>query len=77
MPSGAPGGGRGLTTFQLASEIARELKKQQYIKDPKVTVEVEAYRPFFILGEVRKPGQFPYVNAMTVEATVAWPRRSR
>lgn len=43
----------------------------QYIKDPKVSVEVETYRPFFILGEVHKPGQYPYVNAMTVEAAVA------
>ena len=35
------------------------------------SVEVETYRPFFILGEVHKPGQYPYVNAMTVEAAVA------
>ena len=61
---------RGLTTAQLASEIARDLRRQ-YIKEPKVSVEVETYRPFFILGEVRKPGQYPYVNAMTVEAGVA------
>jgi polysaccharide export outer membrane protein len=61
---------RGLTTFELASEIARDLKRK-YIKDPKVTVEVETYRPFFILGEVNKPGQYPYVSAMTVEAAVA------
>lgn len=61
---------RGLTTFELAAQIARDLKRK-YIKDPKVTVEVETYRPFFILGEVNKPGQYPYVNAMTVEAAVA------
>ncbi|MGH6734456.1 MAG: polysaccharide biosynthesis/export family protein [Methyloceanibacter sp.] len=61
---------RGLTTFELASEIAADLK-QKYIKDPKVTVEVETYRPFFILGEVNKPGQYAYVNAMSVEAAVA------
>ena len=51
-------------------DIAAELRRK-YIKDPKVSVEVEAYRPFFILGEVSKPGQFPYVNGMTVEAAVA------
>jgi polysaccharide export outer membrane protein len=39
--------------------------------DPKVTAEVEAYRPVFVLGEVKKAGQFPYVNAMTVEMAVA------
>ncbi len=61
---------RGLSTVQLASGIAGKLK-QNYIKDPKVTVEVDAYRPFFILGEVAKPGQYPYVNGMTVESAVA------
>jgi polysaccharide export outer membrane protein len=70
LPLIGPVRARGLTTFELASEIARDLKRK-YIKDPKVTVEVETYRPFFILGEVNKPGQYPYVNAMTVEAAVA------
>ena len=61
---------RGLTTSQLASDIGGQLRKN-YLKDPKVSVEVDAYRPFFILGEVNKPGQYPYVNAMTVESAVA------
>jgi polysaccharide export outer membrane protein len=61
---------RGLTTFQLAAAVAGELKRK-YVKDPKVTAEVDAYRPFFILGEVRKPGQFAYVNGMNVETGVA------
>ena len=70
LPLIGPVRARGLTTFQLANDIANHLK-QKYIKDPKVTAEVETYRPFFILGEVNKPGQYPYVNAMTVEAAVA------
>jgi polysaccharide biosynthesis/export protein len=61
---------RGCTTVELANTIKERLQRQ-YIKDPKVTVEVDAYRPFFILGEVRRPGQFPYVNGMTVETAVA------
>ena len=61
---------RGLTTFQLSTDIAAELRRK-YVKDPTVSVEVETYRPFFILGEVTRPGQYPYVNAMTVEAAVA------
>ena len=61
---------RGETTFQLDKRIAAKLKTS-YIKDPKVTVEVATYRPFFILGEVRQPGQFPYVNGMTVQNAVA------
>ena len=59
-----------MTTSELASDIAGELR-QNYIKDPKVSVEVETYRPFFILGEVKRPGGYPYVNAMTIEAAVA------
>ena len=70
MPLISPVRARGLTTFELSNEIARDLKRK-YIKDPKVSVEVQTYRPFFILGEVTKPGQYPYVNAMTVEAAVA------
>lgn len=60
----------GSTTFQLEDRIASSLR-QKYVKDPKVTVEVETYRPFFILGEVRNGGQFPYVAGMTVETAVA------
>jgi len=36
-----------------------------------VAVEIEAYRPFFILGEVAAPGQYPYVANMTAETAVA------
>ena len=61
---------RGTTRFQLEKKISTRLKKN-YVKDPKVTVEVATYRPFFILGEVRQPGQFPYVNGMTVQNAVA------
>jgi polysaccharide export outer membrane protein len=41
------------------------------VREPKVTVEIETYRPFFILGEVTNSGQFPYVNGMTVQTAVA------
>ncbi len=42
-----------------------------YIREPSVAVEIESYRPFFILGEVAAPGQYPYVPNMTVESAVA------
>ncbi len=61
---------RGATTFELERRIAGRLRRK-YVKDPKVTVEVQDYRPFFILGEVRRPGQFPYVSGMTVRTAVA------
>jgi polysaccharide export outer membrane protein len=61
---------RGRTTAGLASEIAVKLRNG-FIRDPSVAVEIESYRPFFILGEVAAPGQYPYVPNMTVESAVA------
>jgi polysaccharide biosynthesis/export protein len=61
---------RGATTAALQQAIAARLR-QGYIREPHVAVEVEAYRPFFILGEVTLPGQYPYVANMTVETAVA------
>ena len=61
---------RGRTATGLASEISGRLRNG-YIREPSVAVEIEAYRPFFILGEVAAPGQYPYVPNMTVESAVA------
>ena len=61
---------RGRTTAGLASEISAKLRNG-YIRDPSVAVEIESYRPFFILGEVAAPGQYPYVPNMSVESAVA------
>jgi polysaccharide export outer membrane protein len=61
---------RGFTTHRLTSMIAERLK-QGYVREPHVTVEIEAYRPFFILGEVTNPGQYPYVANMTAEKAIA------
>ncbi len=60
----------GYSTQQLAQVISERLK-QGYVREPHVSVEVEAYRPFFILGEVTNPGQYPYVANMTAETAVA------
>ncbi len=61
---------RGITTQQLSQQIAERLK-QGYVREPHVSIEVETYRPFFILGEVTTPGQYPYVADMTVEKAIA------
>ena len=61
---------RGLTTQQLSGAIAGRLK-QNFLRDPSVAVEVDTYRPFFVLGEVTYPGQYPYVPNMTVEKAIA------
>jgi len=61
---------RGRTTAGLAAGISAKLRAG-FIREPSVAVEIEAYRPFFILGEVAAPGQYPYVPNMTVESAVA------
>jgi polysaccharide export outer membrane protein len=61
---------RGATTDELSNRIGDKLR-QGYVKEPHVAVDIEAYRPFFILGEVTQPGQYPYVADMTVETAVA------
>jgi polysaccharide biosynthesis/export protein len=61
---------RGATTIDLAHRIAAKLRNG-FIREPHVAVEVVAYRPFFILGEVTAPGQYPYVPRMTAETAVA------
>jgi polysaccharide export outer membrane protein len=61
---------RGRTPAGLAGEITGRLRNG-FIREPSVAVEIEAYRPFFILGEVAAPGQYPYVPNMSVESAVA------
>jgi polysaccharide export outer membrane protein len=61
---------RGASPAQLARLIADKLRRG-YVREPHVSVEVEAYRPFFILGEVTNPGQYAYVPNMTVQTAIA------
>jgi polysaccharide export outer membrane protein len=61
---------RGCTTAQLARIISERLRNG-FIREPHVAIEVETYRPFFILGEVTYPGQYPFVPNMTIETAVA------
>jgi len=61
---------RGLTTAALTRAVAERLR-QGFVREPHVAIEVEAYRPFFILGEVTAPGQYAYVPQMTVEKAIA------
>jgi polysaccharide biosynthesis/export protein len=61
---------RGTTTSSLERSIKSRLSGQ-YVKDPHVTVDISQNRPFFILGEVRQAGQFPYLSGMTVQQAIA------
>lgn len=60
----------GLTAPQL--EKALEAKfRGSYLRDPKVTVEVMTFRPFYVLGEVQKPGEYPYRAGLNVLSAIA------
>ncbi|MGE4350919.1 MAG: polysaccharide biosynthesis/export family protein [Bdellovibrionales bacterium] len=58
-------------TIHDFEQAVRSKLSEGYLKDPRVSAQVINYRPFFILGEVSKPGSYPYVNGMTVVNAVA------
>ncbi|MDB5447712.1 MAG: periplasmic protein involved in polysaccharide export [Phenylobacterium sp.] len=60
----------GMTIPEFQQEVETALKNG-YLKEPHVSVEVLTYRPFYILGEVQKPGEYPYSNGLTVLNAVA------
>ena len=60
----------GSTKAQLEKSLARKFRGD-YLRNPKVTVEIAAYRPIYLLGEVEKPGEYPFkpgLNALTAAA---------
>ena len=61
----------GLTSEQLEKQIADQLKSSRSIVHPQVSVAVLTYRPFYILGEVAKPGGYPYATGMRVLSAIA------
>ena len=61
----------GLTPMELGERVTQELKSRNLLRQPSVSVEVLAYRPIFVLGEVNKPGQYPYQPGMTMLTAVA------
>jgi len=60
----------GRTPVEVERAIAAKLRGG-FVREPQVTVEIDTYRPFFILGEVLNAGQFAFVNGMTVQTAVA------
>ncbi len=61
---------RGRTTSSVEQTIRHRLASE-FVRDPEVTVDILQNRPFFILGEVKAAGQYPYVSGMTVETAIA------
>jgi polysaccharide export outer membrane protein len=70
----------GRTVSEVQEAITKELDKN-FVANPKVNVQVLNYRPFYILGEVNKPGSYPYVVGINVRQAVAiaggYTRRAR
>lgn len=77
-------GDRGAVSFPLVGEVPAAKRsvadfkaslvaalKDGYLQDPRMTVEVISYRPYYVLGEVTKPGEYPYANGLTVLNAVA------
>ena len=61
---------QGLSVTELQKRLVTQLNVKA-VKSPDVTIQIEEYRPFFILGEVKNPGSYPYVPDMTVLTAVA------
>jgi protein involved in polysaccharide export with SLBB domain len=60
----------GMTTAELQQTITKKLEPD-YLVNPSVSAEVVTRRPFYVIGEVQKPGNYPYVTDMTVLNAVA------
>jgi polysaccharide export outer membrane protein len=61
----------GLSAEALSARIGQALQHANLLRSPSVVAEVTAYRPIFVLGEVNKPGQYPYLPGMTVVTAAA------
>lgn len=61
----------GISTDTLAKHVADALVKRNLLVAPSVAAEVVTYRPIFVLGEVAKPGQYPYQPGMTMVTAAA------
>lgn len=62
---------RGKTVGELQSDIIRLLVERQILRSPSVNVQITKYRPFYILGEVKSPGEYPYRPGMSVLTAIA------
>ena len=61
----------GLTPRAFEAAVAEALRRGSVLRNPSVSAEVIAYRPIYVLGEVNKPGQYPYQLGMTVVTAAA------
>lgn len=71
LPLVGPVAAAGITTLGLESRIADAFVNGGYLLNPRISIEIMNYRPFYIIGEVSKPGEYAYVNSMTAPNAIA------
>lgn len=71
LPLAGPIHAAGRTPADLAHAVAARLRQRGMLLHPSVSAEVETYRPVYVLGEVNKPGAYPYRAGMTVLTAVS------
>ncbi len=62
---------KGMTLREFENAYAAKLRDAEIMRDPRVSAEVTSFRPIYVLGEVKKPGQYAYVSGMTIQKAVA------
>lgn len=60
----------GLSKQQMEQSLAKKFSSE-YLRNPKVTVDISNFRPFYIMGEVAKPGEYPFKNGLNVMSAIA------
>jgi protein involved in polysaccharide export with SLBB domain len=71
MPLVGPITAGGHTTSEVARALTRAYANGKFLQDPKISVSVVSYRPFFVLGEVFTPGRYTYTSGLDVLGAVA------
>jgi polysaccharide export outer membrane protein len=62
---------KNLTLRQLQRVIEARYRDEKILRNPQVSAEVVNYRPFYISGEVNKPGEYPYISGLTLRNAIA------
>jgi protein involved in polysaccharide export with SLBB domain len=60
----------GFTQPELEQELAKKFRSE-YLRNPKVTVTLLSLRPYYIVGEVEKPGEYPYKSGLNILTALA------
>lgn len=61
----------GMTTAELETTLMEKYRSTGVLRNPRLSVELLNARPFYVLGEVSRPGSYPYVSGLTVAQAVA------